>query len=127
MDLNLITQLWEQVSHSPAWLIIVAVLNVVVFLWRYSERLNNRWIPHICVFCGMALYLLFGPIDAVEKSQRHPMAFMALLGALLGFFSWAANGAITKGIKKKFPDLFPDDTIQQNKTDKSNETNHPQS
>lgn len=128
MDLTLITQLWEQVIASKIWLVIAIILNIVVFLWRLSETANNRWIPHILVLGGMLLYWLLGPMDTIPKEQRHPEVLMLLFGAILGFISWAANGAVAKAISAKFPGLFPEpDAKQQNKLDKQNERHDPES
>lgn len=114
MDLSFIPQLWEQVTKSPAWLVIAGVLNVIVFLWRWAHFCNNRFIPWVCVLGGMLLYFFFGPMETIPKTQRHPEAFMLLLGVLLGFLSWAMNGGLTKLIRTKVPDFLQEETTTTN-------------
>lgn len=126
MDLSFITQLWEQVIKSPVWIVIALVLNVLVFLWRKSDRTDNRWIPRICVLGGMLLYWALGPMDTIAKEQRHPWVLMLLFGALLGFGSWAAHGLLIKAIRLKFPGFLEDEAPAQNKT-KAGETPSQQS
>jgi hypothetical protein len=119
MDLSFIPQLWDQITHSSAPVIIGLILNVGVFLWRSMQTLPNRWIPHICVVGGMVLYPLLGDRSTVPAAQPHPVAFMSLLGMILGFLSWAAHGALTKVLGKYFPDLFPPEKQVSQPTDKN--------
>jgi len=121
MNLQLLTEGWNEITTSPAWVIVALILNILSFLWAKVHWMDNKWIPVVCVFGGGVLYFLVGP-HVVNPQQPHPQFMKFLLGMVLGAGSFAAHGSLMAFLRSKFPGFMPDSTATD-KIEKSNEKN----
>ena len=112
MDIiNDITQIGGGILHAPAWLTLVAALNILgVFLQATPvcpERFN-KYIGVLLAVLGIIFTPLIVPISIFPPEQPHPKILMMIIGFIFGMIAWFFHGLVLQWvIKKYFPGESP--------------------
>ncbi len=79
-------------DFSELGFVPVAAITILCFLvgftWKLADRLNNKWIPVICGFCGMILGMIGRSV--IDGFPATDIITAAAIGVVSGL---AATGA----------------------------------
>lgn len=105
-SLEIFTDAWTQLTHSPLWLILAVVTLCIGLTLKAVRPFPNRFIPLITLPFSTAAYALMGDRSQINPGQPYPVAMLAFYGFLLGFVTWGAHKFLLKKLEKFLPDGF---------------------
>jgi hypothetical protein len=103
--LDTVTGAVKQMEQWPVAVLLIAFLIVVGAMLKSLEVFPNRAIPTCLIVLGSVANAFLGNPGTVGPTQRHPIAVLALQGALLGFASIALHFLVLKRFEKYIPFL----------------------
>jgi hypothetical protein len=106
-SLKVLTDIWGQLTHSPAWLLVAAMTLAIGLTVKSIKLIPNRLIPLFTLPFSTAAYAFLGDRSQVNPSQPYPVVILGFYGFLLGFVSWAAHKLILKRLERFLPWLQP--------------------
>jgi hypothetical protein len=95
---NILAAMWMQVVNNPASLTVIGFLCVWAWLFDDLPFVSSRYVPHMTVILGEAIYWLFAGPSSVPKSFPYPMAVFISNGTLCGFFAFLVHRQIVSRI-----------------------------
>ncbi len=84
-DSNIYAELYLNVFHNPASLMVFGVLLAVAFLYDDLPWFNSRYVTHFTVIVGAGIYHKFAYVSSVPSNFPDPQAFFAANGFMVGF------------------------------------------
>lgn len=105
--LKIFTDGWEQLTHSPLWLILAVMTLAIGFTLKSAKVFPNRFIPLITLpFCTIAYAMLGAPGD-INPTIPYPRVMLGFYGFLDGFLAWTLHRVALKRLEKFCPWLQP--------------------
>lgn len=112
-SLEIFTDAWTQLTHSPLWLLICLTTLALGLACKWLKFFPNRFIPAVTLTFSTSAYCWLGHPGQIDPSQSHPHVILAFYGFLLGFVTWGAHKFLLKKLEKFLPDgFFPSDEFQ---------------
>jgi len=90
-DPNVITAMFYQVLNNPASLSVIGFLCIIAWLVDDLPFVNSRYVAHLTVIAGGAIYWMFATPASVPSSYPYPMAVLVVNGTICGFFAFIAH------------------------------------
>ncbi len=88
---NIVAAAWHQVINNPASLTVIPFLCVFAWLVDDLPFINSRYVPHLTVILGGAIYSLFAGPESVPKTFPYPFMVLVANGTLCGFISYITH------------------------------------
>lgn len=106
-SLKVITDGWNQLSHSPLWIVLGLVTLCIGLFFKSLKIFPNRFIPCVTLpFCTIAYAMMGNPGD-INPGQPYPRVMLGFYGLILAFGVWAFHRVLFKQIEKRFPWMQP--------------------
>lgn len=102
--ITLITSLWDRVTHAPAHLLLMLVLNIIGAVLKRIPEVSNRVIPLWLMALGTLGYSLMASPGSVSPDVRNPWLVLAMFGFVLGFGAWMLHVFIFRKLGQHLPE-----------------------
>jgi hypothetical protein len=91
LQANILSAAYHQVLNNPASLMVIAFLCVLAWLCDDLPFINSRYVAHLTVILGAAIYWLFAGPESVPKTFPYPFVVLVVNGTLCGFVAFTVH------------------------------------
>ena len=99
---NLLSAMVQNIMGQPAFVYVLALVNMAIFIWETVPQLPSRLIPAISIILGAILYPRFVSYGTVSPDFPNPLIVLITNGAVAGLLSFIAHALIVKFLSSKF-------------------------
>lgn len=96
---NVLVGIWGQAVNNPASFSVIGLLMVVAWLCDDFPWINSKFVKHITVVTGMAIYWAFANPETVANIYPHPLAIYLSNGAICGAVAYLGHWQIVARIR----------------------------